>query len=142
MAAQQALPTKQAADPLDGPPFVTCKGWAVADGKTGQVLWGMDEGVARPMASTTKIMTAWIVLSLAGQDAKVLEEILTVSERPTGPAAAPLTFAPASSWRSRTSSMACCCRPATTPRRRWRSISVRASPTGKRESPRTSSSPR
>lgn len=79
--AQPGDPPKQNADPLDGPPYVTCKAWAVADGKSGEVLWGLNENTPRAMASTTKIMTAWIVLSLAGQDAKVLDEVLTMSER-------------------------------------------------------------
>ena len=61
----EALPPKAAADSLDGSPFVSAKAWAVADGKTGKVLWGFNEAESRPMASTTKIMTAWIVLRLA-----------------------------------------------------------------------------
>jgi D-alanyl-D-alanine carboxypeptidase (penicillin-binding protein 5/6) len=76
-----APPPKAAADPLDGPPFVSAKAWAVADGKTGKVLWGSNEAEARPMASTTKIMTAWIVLQLAAGDAKVLDEVVVYSER-------------------------------------------------------------
>ena len=72
---------KAKADALDGPPFVTAKAWAVADGKTGKVLWGFNEAEARPMASTTKIMTAWLVLRLAADDPKVLDEVVTFSER-------------------------------------------------------------
>lgn len=79
--AQEAVAGKQSADPLDGPPFVTCKAWAVLDGKTGQVLWGLNEASPRAMASTTKIMTAWLVLALAARDARVLDEKLTVSAR-------------------------------------------------------------
>jgi D-alanyl-D-alanine carboxypeptidase (penicillin-binding protein 5/6) len=33
-------PPKAAADKLDGPPHVTAKAWALADGATGKVLWG------------------------------------------------------------------------------------------------------
>ncbi len=72
---------KAPADPLDGPPFVTAKAWAVLDGKTGRILWGNNEAEARPMASTSKIMTAWVVLSLAATDPKVLDEIVIYSER-------------------------------------------------------------
>ena len=71
---------KTAADPLDGPPFVSAKAWAIADGKTGKVLWSFNDAEARPMASTSKIMTAWIVLRLAAVDAKVLDETITYSE--------------------------------------------------------------
>jgi len=72
---------KAAVDPLDGPPFVTAKAWAVLDGKTGKVLWGSNEAEARPMASTSKILTAWVVLGLAANDLKVFDEVVTYSER-------------------------------------------------------------
>jgi D-alanyl-D-alanine carboxypeptidase (penicillin-binding protein 5/6) len=80
-AAAQPAGKKAPADSLTGPPFVTAKAWVVADGKTGKVLWGSAEAAARPMASTTKIMTAWVVLRLAAEDAKVLDEVVTFSER-------------------------------------------------------------
>jgi D-alanyl-D-alanine carboxypeptidase (penicillin-binding protein 5/6) len=74
-------PPKALADGLDGPPIVSAKGWVVADGATGKVLWGNHETEARPIASTTKIMTAFIVLRLAETDPKVLDEVVTFSER-------------------------------------------------------------
>lgn len=74
-------PPKAAPDPLDGPPHVTAKAWVVVDAKTGKVLRGGNEAEARPMASTSKIMTAWLVLGLAAGDPKVLEEVVTYSER-------------------------------------------------------------
>ena len=58
-------PKKQPADPLTGPPFVTARTWAIADGKTGEVLWGHDEAKRVDIASTTKMMTAFVVLRLA-----------------------------------------------------------------------------
>ncbi len=83
--AQQApvkpLPAKAAADTLDGPPHVTAKAWAIADGNTGKFLWGSNENEPRPMASTTKVMTAWIVLQLAKDDPKVLDETVVFSDR-------------------------------------------------------------
>jgi serine-type D-Ala-D-Ala carboxypeptidase (penicillin-binding protein 5/6) len=78
---EKAPAAKAPADPLDGPPFVSAKAWAVLDGKTGKVLSGSNEAEARPMASTSKIMTAWVVLDLAVSDPKVLDEIVTYSER-------------------------------------------------------------
>lgn len=81
LAAQPEKAPKAAPDPLDGPPLVTAKAWVVADGKTGKVIRGGNETEARPMASTSKIMTAWIVLRLAAADEKVLAETVTYSER-------------------------------------------------------------
>lgn len=72
---------KAKADALDGPPFVSAKAWVVADGKSGKVLWGFNESEARPMASTSKIMTAHLVLRLATQDPTVLDEVVVFSER-------------------------------------------------------------
>ncbi|MEQ8847702.1 serine hydrolase [Botrimarina sp.] len=62
------------ADPLDGPPVVTCKAYAIADGDTGEVLWGYNDAEPRDPASTTKIMTAYTVLKLAEKDPSVLDE--------------------------------------------------------------------
>jgi D-alanyl-D-alanine carboxypeptidase (penicillin-binding protein 5/6) len=78
---EKAPPAKKPADSLDGPPFVSAKAWAVLDGKTGAVLAGEQQTQALPMASTTKIMTAWIVISLAAADPKVLDEVVVYSER-------------------------------------------------------------
>jgi D-alanyl-D-alanine carboxypeptidase (penicillin-binding protein 5/6) len=79
--AEKPLPPKAPAEKLGGPPVVTAKAWAVADGKTGKVLWGSQESTPLTIASTTKIMTAWIVLALAADDAKVLDEVVTFSEK-------------------------------------------------------------
>ena len=76
-----AQPARAPADRLDGPPFVTAQAWAVADGATGKLLAGSKEADRRPMASTTKIMTAHLVLDLAAKDPKVLDEMVTFSER-------------------------------------------------------------
>src|SRR5262249_13882560 len=70
----------QAPDPLDGPPFVTARVWAIADGRTGSVLWGHREAEAVEMASTTKMMTALVVARLMKQDPKVRSELVTFSK--------------------------------------------------------------
>ena len=72
---------RTAADADDGRPFVTCDAWAAVDVKTGRVIAGQLADRALPMASTTKIMTAWIVLRTAENDRTVLDEILTFSRR-------------------------------------------------------------
>src|SRR4051794_19488757 len=74
-------PARAAADRLDGPPFVTAKAWAVVDGQTGRPTGGAHEPDRRPMASTTKILTAWLILGLAADDPTVLDEVVTFSER-------------------------------------------------------------
>ncbi|MBW3597238.1 MAG: serine hydrolase [Planctomycetes bacterium] len=76
----ETLSTESAED-LDGPPAVTCKAWAIGDARTGELLWGDAESESRPMASTTKIMTAWLVLKLARDDEDVLDEEVIFSER-------------------------------------------------------------
>ncbi len=72
---------KQPADPIDGPPFTLSASWAIADGKTGATLWGHLEDKPLEMASTTKIMTALVVLRLAKGDPKALDEVVTFSEK-------------------------------------------------------------
>ncbi len=83
-AAQATPPEQPARAPADapgGPPVVSAKAWAVADGETGAVLWGADQAEARPIASTTKVMTASVVLRAAAGDPKVLDEVVTFSDR-------------------------------------------------------------
>ncbi len=75
------MPAKKPADTLDGPPFTLSAAWAIADGKTGETLWGQLENKPLEMASTTKMMTALVVLRLAKADPKVLDEVVTFSER-------------------------------------------------------------
>lgn len=72
---------KSAPDPLGGQPFVTCKAWAIADGQTGKLLWGYNDAEPRDPASTTKIMTAYLVARLAEDDPAVLKETVTFSQR-------------------------------------------------------------
>jgi D-alanyl-D-alanine carboxypeptidase len=75
------LPATQPADDLDGMPFVTCKAWGVCDARTGEFVGGNRDAEALDFASTTKLMTAWLVLRLAETDPDVLQEVATVSPR-------------------------------------------------------------
>ncbi len=69
------------ADEITGPPFVTCRAYAVIDDTNGQLLLGKQEESPLAPASTTKIMTAWLVLRLSEDDPGVLDEVLTFSDR-------------------------------------------------------------
>jgi len=55
---------RESRESLDGPPLTTCKAWAIADAKTGKVLWGHQEADKLDIASTTKMMTAYIGLPI------------------------------------------------------------------------------
>ncbi len=79
--AQDVTDNKRPPDSVDGPPIVSAKAWAIGDGKTGKLLWGLNESTPRQMASTTKIMTAWLVLELAQSDPKLLDKVIEFSER-------------------------------------------------------------
>ncbi|MCI0684311.1 MAG: serine hydrolase [Gemmataceae bacterium] len=80
-AGEPGLPPRAAADALDGPPVVSARAWAVAEGNTGRLLWGAREALELNMASTTKIMTAWVVLRLAEGRRGLLDETIVVSRR-------------------------------------------------------------
>lgn len=47
------------------PPFISAKSWAIADGRTGQVLFGRGDSDKREIASLTKIMTAYLAFRLS-----------------------------------------------------------------------------
>ena len=54
-------------------PILSSKAAVVYDRTTGQMIWGKNENEKRAMASTTKIMTAMIVLEKAN-----LKDVVTV----------------------------------------------------------------
>ena len=60
---------------LAAEPTVAAQGAALIDGKTGRLLWGKNADAPLAMASTTKIMTAILVLERAR-----LTEVVTVSK--------------------------------------------------------------
>jgi D-alanyl-D-alanine carboxypeptidase (penicillin-binding protein 5/6) len=76
-----ALSANTTAVRQSAPPRVSAKAWAIADGKTGELLWGLKEAEPRAIASTTKIMTALLVLSLAEKDPRLLDEEMVFSAR-------------------------------------------------------------
>jgi len=74
------LPQSAPLDPL-APPQVSAKAWAILDVASGQLVGHLNGHERLPMASTTKVMTAMLVLKLAEEDASVLDETITFSER-------------------------------------------------------------
>ena len=64
-------------DPIAGPPFVTANAWAIGEAKTGRVLWHDKGDERRDFASTTKTMTAWLILREAAREPKLMQEIIS-----------------------------------------------------------------
>ena len=87
----QPLPTPQVVNaeklekkPLDdpfGPPHVTCTAWTVVDRASGESIAANNSETPMHIASTTKIMTAYLVFKLAASHPEVLDEVLTFSKR-------------------------------------------------------------
>jgi D-alanyl-D-alanine carboxypeptidase (penicillin-binding protein 5/6) len=71
---------KKPLEDLDAPPVTTCQAWAIGDATSGKLLWGYHEGDRRDIASTTKMMTAYLVTKLAEKDPRVLDEVIEFSE--------------------------------------------------------------
>ena len=67
---------------------ITAKAWALVEATSGRLLLGDNERDRRPMASTTKIMTALLVLE-AGED---LDTLIVVPRRRRAPRALPCTL--------------------------------------------------
>lgn len=73
--------TMSPADALSGAPFVSADAWTIVDAADGRELAGSNSEVPRDIASTTKMMTAWLVAQLADRSPEILQETLTMSRR-------------------------------------------------------------
>lgn len=60
-------------------PIINARAAAIYDRTTKQVMWGKNENTKKAMASTTKIMTATVVLEKAN-----LSDVVTVSKKAAG----------------------------------------------------------
>ncbi|MDX1926853.1 MAG: serine hydrolase [Pirellulaceae bacterium] len=76
----EKLELKPADEPL-GPPQVSCEAWVIVDRANGQVLAGTKADQRTHIASTTKIMTAYLVLKMAKEQPEILYEVITFSQR-------------------------------------------------------------
>src|SRR5205814_1860695 len=76
-AVQPPLPEPRAALPVHAEPPL-CKGASamLVDAETGAVLWEKNARVKRPIASTTKILTATLILESGKMD-----DVVTFSEK-------------------------------------------------------------
>ena len=72
---------KKASDDPFGPPQVTCTAWTITDRSTGESVAGTKSDVPMHIASTTKIMTAYVVLKMAASKPEVHNEVITFSKR-------------------------------------------------------------
>ena len=72
---------KEPAESDDVAPAVTCAAWAMADGESGKFLYGAHEHDRRAIASTTKIVTAYLAYRYAQQHPGALDETVTFSQR-------------------------------------------------------------
>lgn len=77
----EELPAKQSADTLDGAPFVSCKAWVILDKEGGQRIDGSAADERLEIASTTKMMTGWLVSQWATQHPDALDERVVFSSR-------------------------------------------------------------
>ena len=82
VSAGEELPlVKSPADALEGTPFVTCKAWAIIDGASGELIGGEQPDLVLPNASTTKMMTAYLVIRRLQEHPEELEERITFTSR-------------------------------------------------------------
>jgi D-alanyl-D-alanine carboxypeptidase (penicillin-binding protein 5/6) len=72
---------KETFDSVNGTPFVTSSAWAITDGETGEVLFEFEGDSPRDPASTTKIMTAVLVIEYAAKHPEALDESIVFSRR-------------------------------------------------------------
>ena len=81
---QASTPGQGPGEPLNGPPVVSCRAWAVGDGETGRLLSGHRADERLDNASTTKLMTAWLIARVAERDPDILVESVTFSDHAAG----------------------------------------------------------
>uniref|UniRef100_A0A7C2NWC0 beta-lactamase n=1 Tax=Schlesneria paludicola TaxID=360056 RepID=A0A7C2NWC0_9PLAN len=75
----EPVAAKRPGDPLDGPPIVTCKSWAIGDVATEKLHGGEEAETPRDFASTTKIMTAYLALKTIEAEPALADLMVTFS---------------------------------------------------------------
>jgi D-alanyl-D-alanine carboxypeptidase (penicillin-binding protein 5/6) len=72
---------KLPADPLEGPPFVTCKAWVIGEADSGKILASFNEKRRLPPASLTKILPAYAITRWIAGDPAILDEVVVFSKK-------------------------------------------------------------
>jgi serine-type D-Ala-D-Ala carboxypeptidase (penicillin-binding protein 5/6) len=88
-AATTAVAEEKPAEKLpleaaDSSPFVSCKAWVIVDSKSGAIIDGYKGAERLEIASTTKMMTAWLIAKWVIDHPEVLDERVTFSARADG----------------------------------------------------------
>ena len=71
---------EEASSPENNEPVINSRSAIIYDRVAGEVIWGKDANTERKMASTTKIMTAIVVI----ENIQDMNEIVTVSSKAAG----------------------------------------------------------
>lgn len=69
-------------------PIINSRSAVIYDRTSGEVIWGKDENSKRKMASTTKIMTAIVVI----ENVEDLSKVVTISNKSAGVGGSRLRF--------------------------------------------------
>lgn len=75
----EQIVTETVAKPVSGQIQINARAGIVYDRTTKEIIWGKNETSKRPMASTTKIMTAIVVLEKGN-----LSDVVTISQKSAG----------------------------------------------------------
>ena len=82
--AVEKLAEKLPLEAADSPPFVSCKAWVIVDSQSGAIVDSDKEAERLEIASTTKMMTAWLIAKWAVAHPEVMDERVTFSTRADG----------------------------------------------------------
>ena len=84
-SASDAIPELSEAPLLDAPPInLNCASALLLEAQSGQIIFGMNEDVPRPVASVTKVMTILLTLEAIEQGRITVDQQLTVSASAAG----------------------------------------------------------
>ena len=84
-SASDAIPELSEAPLMEAPPInLNCASALLLEAQSGQIIFGMNEDVPRPVASVTKVMTILLTLEAIEQGRISVDQQLTISESAAG----------------------------------------------------------